>query len=327
MKTWIINDFLSVGAGQNTLWSTLLKNIPGAEWAGGVHYPDLPRFIHEKAMREGAPDCVIRNATFFPSLNLRCPTIAFLQDNAMTNGQIKSMQLEVAMKSSLVIFNSPFIAHKYPEITSSCPTGIIPAPVDYEVFKPADMFSYHVQHAEITSLNDKWGIKPDSVCWIGANNVFKGFDLLTDIIRTMPNYNFVVIRKDRGTELDGFPNVRALFALSQEEVAEVINCCRVGLCTSTMESQHLGGLEMGACGLPIVVSDVGAYWGRYSGPWGAVCQYAPQFPMAIEQLMKREPNRQEIREYWLREPFALPKVINNWRAAVEAVTGRTLEAA
>ena len=107
----------------------------------------------------------------------------------------------------------------------------------------------------------KWAIKPGSICWVGAANPIKGWDILHRLIG-LTDYNFVIVRKDadRGPETGWHGRARYLYRLEQKELAEVMGACRVGLCTSLAETQHLAGLEMAACGLPVVsIYPVGVY--------------------------------------------------------------------
>jgi len=107
------------------------------------------------------------------------------------------------------------------------------------------------------------------------------------------------------------PNMRMYTRVTHEELVKIIGACRVGLCTSRTESQHLAGIEMGACGLPMVAPPVGVYWERkhpsvYLVDNPTVQNYTAQIRKAIQADLggiidlywKAEFSKEVIRKQW-----------------------------
>jgi hypothetical protein len=87
-----------------------------------------------------------------------------------------------------------------------------------------------------------------------------------------------------------------------------------------METQHLAGIEMGMCGLPLVTTQTGVYFERPAGEWGATST-PENFHETIELVS--ELDRSECARYWRDHGFGLGACIEAWRAAVDAVVGVT----
>ena len=115
-------------------------------------------------------------------------------------------------------------------------------------------------------------------------------------------------------------HVRRALRLPQDELARVMGACRVGLCTSRSESQHLAGIEMGACGLPLVVPPVGCYWQRKDWPGCEVLEYTPAaFTQGIRASIGKVVHMGgQVRDYWQKE-FQHSVVKAAWVKLVEEV--------
>lgn len=309
------------------------------------------------------PSLIIRNATWFPPIKAsiatirelcddcsgpmsRCgkhgaageppigprygiPTISLLQD-IFIDGPQRQMQIAVIESSQAVVCNSPFTLSRYEwnvrpglpnkkgELHPEPRTKIIPLPVDFSLFEPQNAMG----------CQQALGLPDGCVCWIGASRgaagQVKGFDIFLQIVRTNPDIPFVAVFKD--TMPDSMPpNLRCYVRLSHAELVKVIGACRVGLCTSRMESQHLAGIEMGACGLPLVVPPVGAYSNRTDIP-GLVVDGAVITTNAIDAfiggirgaLSQRWGAEEKIRNYWRKE-FDIPVVRAAWEKLVAEV--------
>ena len=93
---------------------------------------------------------------------------------------------------------------------------------------------------------------------------------------------------------------------------------------SRTESQHLAGIEMGACGLPLVVPAVGTYFGRNGMPGIIVEDPTPErFTEAIRaSLHQGSPaetlSRDLIRDHW-RYEFDRPIIRSAWEKLIEEV--------
>ena len=215
-------------------------------------------------------ELIIRNATYFPPLlNIKnVPIISILQD-IMEDGPQRKMQEEVMASSTAIVFNSMFTLSKYKPLPK--PKGaivapsVIPLPVDFDLFVPGNPMGLQ-QHLQL----------PDNcICWVGASQgaaaQVKGYEPFLSIVRQNPDLFFVAVFKDQAPEYVP-PNMRTFTRLSHEELVKVYGACRVGLCTSRTESQHLAGIEMGACGLPMVAPPVGVYYEREDLPGVVVKQ-------------------------------------------------------
>jgi glycosyltransferase involved in cell wall biosynthesis len=64
------------------------------------------------------------------------------------------------------------------------------------------------------------------------------------------------------------PRVRVFNRIDHNTLIKVMNSCEMLVCTSRVETLHLAGVEAAACGLPLVTSNVGIYYGLESGSWG-----------------------------------------------------------
>lgn len=93
----------------------------------------------------------------------------------------------------------------------------------------------------------------------------------------------------------------------------------MGLCTSRMETQHLAGIEMGACGLPVVAPNVGTYWNRKDIP-GQVCmEYdVESFVSALRAVRQETWDRKAVRNYWEGE-FSKEVIKKQWEEVVKEV--------
>ena len=195
---------------------------------------------------------IIRNASFFGPLKAseRVPTISLLQDIAV-EGEQRKLQDAVIASSRVVMCNSAFTMQNY----KADNLRVIPLPVDFALFEPGNSMG----------LQQSLSLPDGCVCWIGASQGaaghVKGWDMFLQVVRLNPDIPFVGVFKDQiPNEMP--PNLRAYARLTHEELVRVIGACRVGLCTSRTESQHLAGIEIGACGLPMVAPPVGVYWQR-----------------------------------------------------------------
>ena len=303
MSGWIVNDYRSMIPGSVTLWDHLLEWLPGAEWKGGVPFTRLA--AHIELLDEQLPDYIVRNASYFRRLGTEAtPTIALLQD-IFPAGHDRGWQVDVCRHAALTVFNSEYTRVQYPEL-AGVPYRIIPLPVDFDLFRPM------LEYAK------RW-----DVCWVGARSHVKGWDILKALVATSP-HTFCVMLKDESfdpTELSD--NAQVFNRVSQAELVELINQCRVGLCTSRVETQHLAGIEMGACGLPMVAPPVGCYMGldypgarheRTDVPVGVLAQ-------VIRALMEATAGYapDAVSAFW-RARFSIESCRASWLAAVAELT-------
>lgn len=315
MKRLLVNDMLSALPGNKTFWHDLMEWF-GCEFWGIKSCGEcselgacVRRELDARITRgEELPSLIIRNATYWTAFDSwKKPVISLLQD-IITEGPLREMQEAVIRSSSVVVFNSAYTASKYLTVDFPAHHVTIPLPVDFSTFEPGNPMG----------LQQALGLPDGCVCWIGAcreAGYIKGWDTFIQIARMNPDMHFVAVLKDAMPESVP-PNVRCYVRLPQDELARVIGACRVGLCTSRMESQHLAGIEMGACGLPMVAPPVGVYYQRTDMPGFVVADgnYAPALRAAIAQVGKQD----EIRAYW-RKSFDKPVIKKAWMKLVEEV--------
>jgi len=302
VRRLLINDCLSVLQGHRTFWHDLQEWF-SAEFAGG----DYAKLAENADSAADGAALIIRNASYFGPLKAsgQVPTISLLQD-IFEVGQPRTTQEHVIASSRRVVFNSAFTASKYPT-EKGC---IIPLPVDFRVFTLGNSMGCQ----QMLSLPD------GAVCWVGASQgaagQIKGWDIFLSIVRQNPDIPFVAVFKDAAPE-SAPPNMRCYARLAQDELAHVIGACRVGLCTSRSESQHLAGIEMGACGLPMVAPQVGIYWKRDDLPGIVVGETTVAAYTTAVRAARRQPgDPQAIRSYWQKE-FDREVIKSQWVKLVE----------
>lgn len=312
MKRLLVNDMLSALPDHRTFWNDLM------EWFDmefiGAPFDQLAKWPMRGTDGESL---IIRNATYFGPLDASetVPTISLLQD-IMEDGPQRKMQHEVIRSSKAVVFNSEFTLSKYLTAETLQRQHVIPLPVDFSLFEPGNPMG----------LQQALSLPDHCICWIGASQgaagQVKGWDIFLSIVRQNPDLRFVAVFKDALPEYVP-PNMRGLFGpLTQKELAKVIGACRVGLCTSRMESQHLAGIEMGACGLPMVAPPVGTYFGREEFPGRLVNEPTVEnFTTALRVLVESDGGYPGvIREYWQKD-FHRPIIRSAWEKLIEEVEG------
>ena len=239
-KGWLVNDFLTCIPGTKTFWHDLLEWLPGLE-AQCFPYPVLADTIESLP---SPPDYIIRNASYFRPINLPVKTISLVQDIGD--------QWDVINSSDVTVFNSPYTASFY-EGKIRKEARIIPLGVDFEHFRPC-------------RVDSDLGILPNSILFVGSSQFHpKGFDKILELVDNS-NYNFCFVMKD--DYYFPHPRVKVFNKVCQDTMKQIYNSCKILVCSSVVETQHLAGLEAAACGLPLVTTNVGAYFGLNDGPWG-----------------------------------------------------------
>jgi hypothetical protein len=311
MRRLLVNDALNQ-LGERTFWNDLQEWFK-MEFIGG-DYATLATVADSLAGGSGAT-LVVRNATYFPPLKTQVPTISLLQD-IIPEGPVREVQGAVIKSSTAVVYNSPFTASKYENHAPDQKARfkrIIPLPVDFSLFAPQNAMG----------CQQALGLPSGCVCWIGASQGaaahVKGWDTFRQVVRANPDIMFVAIFKDE-VPADFPPNMRCFARLPQAELAKVIGACSVGLCTSRTESQHLAGIEMGACGLPLVVPPVGIYWQRKDWPGCEILEHTPAaFAQGIRSIIgKVSAMSKQVSEYWRKE-FDKSVIRQQWAKLIEEV--------
>jgi glycosyltransferase involved in cell wall biosynthesis len=294
---WVVNDLLTAIPGTRTLWHELLYWF-GAVWAGGHPYSYLADVV-EQAIQAAPrkPDVVIRNGSYFPWFTT-CgrPVISLVQD-ILDHDDRRGWQAGVIQNSDRVVFNSAHTAAHFPEAAHK--GVVIPIGTDFDLFSP-----------------DPHATKTTDVCWVGSRNEVKGYDRLWETIGSS-GLSFTLVLKDGSDGVDSLGGrVRAIGPIDQVELARVINSCRIGLCTSRQETQHLAGIEMAACGLAVVAPPVGNYANRPA--WARVCDDPAGYAEALCSLLDEAPDRNTIRSQAF--PMSMAACEAAWKSLVMETT-------
>ncbi|MHC4094400.1 MAG: glycosyltransferase [Planctomycetota bacterium] len=173
-------------------------------------------------------------------------------------------------------------------------------------------------------LQQSLGLPDGCICWVGASQgaaaQIKGYDIFLQIARLNPDLYFVAVFKDAIPEYCP-PNVRMYERVDQDMLSRIYGACRVGLCTSRQETQHLAGIEMGACGLPLVVPEVGCYWKRDCLAHTTIEEPSPAaYAEHIRHWLRTAGNYtpDAIRAIWKKD-FDRPVIRAAWEKLVEEV--------
>jgi len=305
MRRLLVNDYLTTIPGTRTFWHDLQEWF-AMTYVGG-DYGSLAEAAAQAAAAEKT-DLIIRNGSWFGPIEADVPTISLIQDIHIA-GAVREMQDTVVAGSRAVVFNSEFTASKYEMCKTMAGTiKVIPLPIDFSVFEPGNPMG----------LQQALSLPDNCICWIGAQSEIKGYDIFLQIVRRNPDLHFVAVFKDQVPDYVP-PNMRAFCLLTHEELVKVIGACRVGLCTSRMESQHLAGVEMGACGLPMVAPPVGTYFERENMPGLVVKDPTTEsLASAVRACLSSESNPQHNRDFWQRE-FDKDIIRSQWAALIEEV--------
>lgn len=310
----LVNDLLTCIPGTRTFWSDL------KDWFH-MDFVEAPydKLAEVAAIPAKNASLIIRNATWFGPIKAKCPQIALLQDIA-TDGPIREMQEAVIESSRRIVYNSEFTRSKYGHLLGVGVDGyndnspVVPLPVDFDLFKPGNPIG----------LQQELGLLSGCVCWVGSQHPIKGYDTFIHIVRMNPDIPFVGVFKDAAPVVHP-PNLRCYEKILQPYLAKIMGACSVGLCTSVMESQHLAGIEMGACGIPIIVPNIGTYWGReamgfpgtiYSGE--VRDRHPAILSSAIRTILPSGGSQPPIRDYWRKE-FDREVIKAQWTKLIEEV--------
>lgn len=234
-EKWLVNDCLSA-LGESTHWHELLSLGLVDKTGGYTPYEHLAERVEHTAGFEN-PSLVVRNGTYFRHMNLKCRQIAFVQD-VTRNASLRLMQNEVINRSDVVVFNSEYTRQQCQPKNES---HVIPIGVDFDLFKPC-----------VSSVE----LPKDTVLFVGAASKVKGWEFLKRLIEETP-YHYALVMKDNA-RFD-HPRVTNFGRVHQTTLVQIMNACACLVCTSETETQHLAGIEAAACGLPLVVPNVGIY--------------------------------------------------------------------
>lgn len=292
-KGWLINDCLTCIPGTKTLWHDLLEWMPNLidKTNGYTNYRYLADTIESQAATD-CPDYIVRNASYFRKLNLDSFTISLMQD------PFNVSQLDVLNFSDVVVFNSEYMRQSCIDQITPKKEVVIPLGVDFDFFQP------------LKSFRKELGIPERAVLFVGADNQWKGFDRVRWLIDNT-NLNFCLVMKD-GVSIN---NDRCVTFNSVDHftLLKIINSCSVCLCTSTMETQHLSSIEAGACGLPVVTTNVGIHFGKDGGQWGEKIPDGSSNKEISDIVFKALSSQYETRQCFIDFGYDKESCKNSWK--------------
>jgi glycosyltransferase involved in cell wall biosynthesis len=288
MSGWLVNDTLSCIPGVTTLWNNLLKNIPGLvdKTGGHTNYSILADKIeNDYNTTVDKPKYIIRNGSYFRKLNINVPTFCLIQDTMN-----QPMQTEVINSCDVVVFPSKFTYNAYKDRINPKSMKIIQNGADFDFFKPSN-----VRHPDVL---------PNSIIFIGDSSIEKkGFHRVLDIIHKMPELNFCLVMKD-DTTLAKIPisdrhRVRIFNKVSSHVVRVLINSSVCAICTSGNEEEHIAGIEVGACNIPMVSRPLSRYLDDKDDiAWGVIAWNDNEFPEKIRYVLQN-PHLFSPRDYYI----------------------------
>lgn len=297
MKTgWLVNDCLTCIPGTKTFWHDLLEWVPGLidKTNGHTGFNILADRI-EKEAAQGAPDYIVRNATFFRRMSLPCKQISLLQDCYAERGQ----QKDVCNNSDVTVFNSNYTYEQYKNDVTECKIEVIPLGVDFDLFRKTED-----KHPDVL---------PNSILFVGSSDNYpKGFDVLRRLIDET-NYNFCLVMKDSFSM--SHPRVRIFNRIDHDTLVKIYNSCEMLVCTSVVETLHLVSIEAGACGLPIITTNVGALYNMESDSWGLKVNNN-NYAECIEFVMNNK-DCFSPREFFLKHKFDKNSCKERWTSLIE----------
>ncbi len=296
-KIWVVNDHLTCIPGTKTFWHFLVEWFD-AHWFGESY--DTLAWAAERSIAEAAskPRLIIRNGSYFPWFTTcHRPVISIIQDIMPYHAHSRELQVNVGLNSDAVVFNSMYTAEHYPELAEK--SVIIPLGVDFSLFKPDFMKD-----------------RVFDVCWVGASSAVKGWDHFMKIVTDNEDLKFACIAKDGAHFLA--PNVTFFSRLTSEEIVGVYNSSKVGLCTSTQETQHLAGIEMAACGLSVVAPPVGVYH-KLQALWARVSP-RDSLVYCIRDQLKSKLSRPDVRQSVQSCGLDLESCRTAWTSLIERIS-------
>lgn len=140
--------------------------------------------------------------------------------------------------------------------------------------------------------------------------------MLTEIIQKT-RYNFCVVLKSNKT-IDHH-RVKTFCRIDHTKLVSLMQQCKLAIVTSVDETLHLASLEAAACNLPIVTSDVGAYYNEDKGGWGMVVNRdANEYIKSIAHVLS---NPRDYSPRKCLEPiFSTRAVKQKWQQVISRLT-------
>jgi len=291
---WLVNDCITCIPGVKTFWIHLLEWFPELvdKTNGYTDFSILAgRIESELATVPKKPYYIIRNGTYFRSIHdTDVKQVILIQD---IRSDLLIHQLDVIRQGTVVVFNTNYVYEKYRQyLNKDLTIKICPLGIDFDFFRPIPD-----RHPDVL---------PGSLLFIGDSSTYpKGFDMLLDIIERMTEQNFCLIMKDNFsiTNLNSSvqSRVRVFNRVDDNTVCLLINSCVATICTSREETQHLSGIECGACDKPIIARKVGIYFDcQDDREWGCVADdsnFIEKIRHVLDNLETFRPREYFIQKY------------------------------
>jgi glycosyltransferase involved in cell wall biosynthesis len=258
---------------------------------GYTNYRYLADTIESQAGTDH-PDYIIRNASYFRKLNIDTFTISLMQD------PFNDSQLDVLNSSDVVVFNSEFMRQSCINQINPKKETVIPLGIDFDFFRPLGR-----------SFRKELGIPERAILFIGADNKWKGFDKVRWLIDNT-DLNFCLVMKD-GISINNDRCV-TFNSVDHPTLLKIINSCSACLCTSVMETQHLSSIEAGACGLPVITTNVGIHYGKEGGQWGEKIPDGSNVEDIQDIILKALDSQYETRERFIEFGYDKISCQNSW---------------
>lgn len=286
MNIWLVNDRLTCMPGARTFWMDLLEEFDMVDKCG-VRFDRLAASIEMAIGEEGEPDIIVRNGTYFRQIRSTAKQIAFVQDLHASK--------EVLESADLVVWTTEYIRWWYE--TNRAPVRVkksvvIPVGMDFEFWCP----SVYNHEGPIMFVGHP----------VARPKGWPDFERLMD---AMPERQF-----QTATLTAPFPRPRPNLTIykrqSSVQMRELYRQASLLVCCSVTDPQHLTGTEAGACGLPIVATNVGIYWNRQPASWGMRYEhdacYAVEYTLRCADVM-------QPRLYWQNQGMTKPQCMARWK--------------
>lgn len=305
---WLVNDTLTCIPGTITFWHNLLEWNPYLidKTNGYTNFAVLSQnILNDINSTDDIPSYIIRNGTYFGKINTKIKQISLIQD--IQEGHEQTNQIDVINNSTVCVFNTEYVYNKYRAlINSSVLIKIIPLGVNFDFFKPITE-----KHPEVL---------PNSILFIGDNSNYpKGFNVLLNIVEKMNNQNFCLVMKNDFNNIDPSysKRIKIFNRVDHTLLRTIINSCVGAVCTSYEETQHLSGIECGACNIPIVAREVGIYHSCKNDPrWGLLADDS-NFVEKINNLLENL-NSYKPRDCFI-EKYTVDICKNNWIELIKGI--------
>lgn len=304
---WIVNDLLTCIPGTRTFWHLLLE-IEGTVDKTGTPFNKLAETIENDP---GECDLIIRNGTFFRSINRDNKQIVLIQD---LYGYDK-MQYDTVMQSDHVVFNSTYTMNQFMVNTEMSMIGIvhdkssvIPIGVNQNLFKKMAHFR---PASDIFERFKRTGI------FVGDYNATKNTRLFEEIVKANTNIDFIYVSKSR--HQINLPNVRNYpGGVDEIGMAKLYNEADFCIMCSPVETLHLTTIEAALCDTPVIGTNTGwladyfddAVGVRVEGPT------VKNFSNAICEIIE---SSYTPREYMLTTPFTWSRCKASWENLIEEI--------